>query len=203
MNLRFGPLLVPLILAFGHLLETRAFAPGRTPPGTFLNKAAGATGRGSSSSWGGKPLRLPPNLMTTHPKENNQNMADPDVKERLRGVEKMMYEQGIKLSEFGANISNLVNQVEELKKEATDNKEELKNEIKENKEELKNEIKETKTELKNEIKETKEELIKKIEDNFMMYLIFNTILFVFFAMLFSNDEPTIDVPFKFFNLFKK
>jgi len=97
----------------------------------------------------------------------------------------------------------LVNQVEELKKEATDNKEELKNEIKENKEELKNEIKETKEELIKKIDKTESVLSKKIEDNFMMYLIFNTILFVFFAMLFSNDEPTIDVPFKFFNLFKK
>ena len=163
----------------------------------FLKKAVGVATGGSSSLfwagfWAGKPLRLPPNLMTTHPKENNQNMADPDVKERLRGVEKMMYEQGIKLSEYGANISNLVNRVEELKKEATDNKTELKNEIKENKEEL---IK--------KIDKTESVLSKKIEDNFMMYLIFNTILFVFFAMLFSNDEPTIDVPFKFFDLFKK
>ena len=174
MNLCFGPLLVPLILAFGHLLETRAFAPGRTPPGTFLNKAAGATGRGSSSSWAwaaGKP-RLPLNAMTAPPKGNHNDTSD--VLERLRWVENNVYEQVIEVTKYGADVRNLAKDVTELQKEAKKIKEELKNEAKEIKEELskkidktesklQNEAKEIKEELKNEAKEIKEEVSKKID----------------------------------------
>ena len=120
---------------------------------------------------------------TLKAKENNHNNDTSDVLERLRGVEQKVYEQGIQLSEYGADIRNLVNIGNEIKKEVKENKielmtyidkatSELKNEAKENKIELKNEIvelkkeaKENKIELKKEAKENKIELKKEAKEN--------------------------------------
>ena len=56
----------------------------------------------SSLARAGKPPLLPPNSQMTPPKENHSDTSD--VKERLRGVENKVYEQGSKLSEYGAGI---------------------------------------------------------------------------------------------------
>jgi len=152
-----------LILAFGHLLETRAFAPGRTPPGTFLNKAAGATGRGSSSSWAwaaGKP-RLPLNAMTAPTKGNHNDTSD--VLERLRGMENKSYEQASEVRKYGDDVRNLAKDVTEFKNELKEIKAELKNEAKENKEELSKKIDKTERELSNKIDKIESELSKKID----------------------------------------
>ena len=84
---------------------------------------------------------------TLKAKENNHNNDTSDVLERLRGVEQKVYEQGIQLSEYGADIRNLVNIGNEIKKEVKENKIELMTYIDKATSELKNDFKELSNDL--------------------------------------------------------
>ena len=115
--MKLGGHFLALWIVVCGLPETRAFAPGRTPPWTFLNKAAGVATGGSSSLAGA----VKPRRSIAPPKGNRLWRQENDKGE----VNKLAVDVAV----LDNKMDNLTNVVNEIKNDVK----EIKNELQENK----------------------------------------------------------------------